>query len=123
MLLESTGEAYHIEQFYKGEDFMDRLDLIEDEMDIAVVDINMPNFDVIKAVEKIDRNFPMAYIVVASGDDNPELISHLQNTYHTWAYVIKNKNFSKDFIRVISDAHRKVVYRKEMLERVRNHGG
>lgn len=113
MLIKSTGDDYIIEKFLSGVEFTERLDH-KDPMDIVIVDINMPDFNIVDAVKKIDETFPLAYVIVASGDKDSDVITELINNYHIWGYVVKESGFADKLTRLVREARKKVIIIKSL---------
>lgn len=113
MLIKTTGDNYIVEKFLSGVEFTQRLDS-KDEMDIVIVDINMPDFNIVDAVKKIDETFPLAYVIVASGDKDAEVITELINNYHIWGYVVKESGFADKLTRLVREARKKVIIIKSL---------
>lgn len=119
-LLESTGEQYFIEQIKDGVEFNERLSRTEDIIDIAILDIHMPGFDIISAVDRLWRDWKQTYVIISSVDDDLNVILELQNKYHIWGYVLKGsveKDFGTELKQLVYDAHLKVQNKNEYIER------
>ncbi len=119
-LLESTGEDYIVQQVKNGIEFNERLSLIEFPIDIAILDIHMPDFDIISAVDKLWRERKQTYVIVSSTDDNLDVILQLQNIYHIWGYVLKGdtkKDFGEELKKLVYDAHTKVQDKNQFINK------
>lgn len=119
-LLESTGESYIVEQVKDGNEFNNRLDDVNSPIDIAILDIHMPDFDILEAVDRLWKEWKQTYVIVSSADDDLSVILELQNKYHIWGYVLKgdtNKDFGKELEQLVRDAHLKVQNKNEYIER------
>lgn len=119
-LLESTGEAYIVEQVKDGVEFSERLKEIHNPIDIAILDVHMPDFDIISAVKQLWEDWKQTYVIISSADDNIETILELQNKYHIWGYVLKGspeKDFGQELTKLVYDAHLKVQNKNEYIDR------
>lgn len=105
-----SNDAYQVEQINSGVDFMKRIENTDNPMDIAIIDIHMPDFRIIDCVEKIGRFFPETYIIVVSGSESAELITELFNVHHIWGYVVKDASdtFSSKLLRLVREAEVKL---------------
>lgn len=113
-ILESTGEAYTIEQYSDGILFMDRL-AEQLDMDIAILDVHVPQFDLIEAIQRLVYHRPLTYVIVASGDSDASFITKLCNEYNV-NYVLKGTNdFAEQLKALVYRFHIKVQKRKEYL--------
>lgn len=119
-LLESTGEPYIVEEVKDGIEFDERLQQTELPIDIAILDIHMPEFDIINAVDRLWNEWKQAYIIVTSADDDLSVILELQNKYHIWGYVLKGsetKDFGTELTKLVYDAHLKVQNKNEYIKK------
>lgn len=85
------------------------------DVDLIVLDVNMPNFDVIKAVEQIDDVAPMAYVIIISADRDFDILKKLSNM-GIFRFCEKDENnFLINLRSYIKAAHRKIKVRKGVL--------
>lgn len=115
----NDGEVFIIKYFLESEEFLKEIEMENLELDLVIIDINMPGFDILEAIEKITRIIPSCYIIVLSGETDPTLITEIQNKHHIWGYVIKNGFWNKELREVVSGAHEKILIRKNILSYVK----
>jgi len=122
LLLESTNEPYTIEQYENGSSLMKRLESLDEPMDIVILSIHMePDFDVIKAVDKLWRDWKQTYVIVLSVDNDLSTILKLQNKYHIWGYVLKQEvdlDFRQELNQLVYDAHLKVQHKNSYIDKL-----
>lgn len=107
--LKQASPNYIIEQINSGAEFMIRLENQDRHLDIAIIDIQMPNFSVTECVKKIQKFFPAAYVVVVSANHDVDFITTLFNEHHIWGYVIKaHDSFSQKLLRLVKEAEEKL---------------
>jgi len=120
-LLMGTGEPYSLEECKDGNEFNERIMNYEQPIDIAILDIHMPDFDIIGAVKMLWDNWKQTYVIVTSVDDDLSTILDLQNKYHIWGYVLKgkpNEDFGATLSQLVYDAHMKVQSKNEYIEKL-----
>lgn len=87
----------------------------EADVDLVILDVHMPNFDVIKAVELIDDVSPMAYVIIISADRDFDILKKLSNM-GIFRFCEKDENnFLINLRLYIKAAHRKITMRKRAL--------
>lgn len=106
-----------VEKINSGPGFMLRIENREKPMDIAIIDIKMPLFDITDCIIKIQNCFPQTYIIVASASHDAEFISSLFNKYHIWGYVLKNASseFNEILLRLVFEAEAKIDYLNSLI--------
>lgn len=87
----------------------------EDDVDLVVLDVHMPDFDVIKAVHTIDEVCPMAYVIIISADRDFDTLKHLSNMGIFRFCEKEENNFLINLRTYIKAAHRKILLRKGVL--------
>lgn len=108
-----NDREYKFKFYSDGNKFLDDL---TDDVDLVVMDIHMPDFDVIKAVERVDEVSPMAYVIVISGDKDFAQLVELTNM-GIFRFCEKDAvDFLINLRKYIKAAHRKVVIRKGLLK-------
>lgn len=85
------------------------------DVDLVILDVHMPSFDVIKAVEIIDDVAPMAYVIIISADRDFDILKKLSNM-GIFRFCEKDEtNFLVNLRSYIKAAHRKIKMRKGVL--------
>lgn len=87
----------------------------EPDVDLIVLDVHMPDFDIIKAVQTIDDVCPMAYVIIISADRDFDTLKQLSNI-GIFRFCEKDEsNFLTNLRIYIKAAQRKILLRKKAL--------
>lgn len=107
-----NDSEYRFKFYSDGNQFLE--DLTGD-VDLVVLDIHMPDFDVISAVEKVDEVSPMAYIIIISGEKDFSQLVSLTNMGIFRFCEKDGGDFLPNLRLYIKAAHRKITLRKGAL--------
>lgn len=103
---------YRFKFYSDGNKFLGDLD---SDVDLVVLDVHMPDFNVAKAVETIDEVSPMAYVIIISADRDFDGLKELTNM-GIFRFCEKGEaNFLPNLRKYIKAAHRKITIRKGIL--------
>ena len=94
-------------EFQNGKDFIEKLPELE--IDLALLDINMPEMNGIETSRYLRQKFPDLKILILSMYDTPEFIRNVINAGAS-GYVLKNSNK-----KTLLDAIRKVAAGKDFF--------
>lgn len=111
---------YNFKYFQDGHQFLDELN---DEVDLVILDVHMPDFDVIKAVETIDEVSPMAYIIIISAQKDFGQLVRLTNMGIFRFCVKDGDNFLPELRLFIRAAHWKISKRKQLIDKFQSEKG
>lgn len=120
-ILEIIELAFGVNPQYNFRYYQDAIVFLEDldvELDLVILDVHMPNFDVVDAVKMIDIKSPMAYIIVLSADKVWDTMKQLANL-GIFRYCEKGANFLEELKGSIAAAHRKITARKDILTKMK----
>lgn len=107
---------FRLEEVTDGKQFMERLEHKENPIDIAILDIRLPNTDVIEALVKLYEKWRGTYVIVSSIEGDRDMILDLQNNYHIWGYLIKGRaDYKPNLERLVYAANTKVLYKKQFI--------
>lgn len=103
---------YKFKFFSSGSIFLSGL---TNDVDLVILDIHMPDFDILDAIEKIDDISPMAYVIIISADRDFDGLKHLLNM-GIFRFCEKGEHdFLPNLRKYIKAAHRKITIRKGLL--------
>lgn len=117
-ILEIIEKEFINDREYKFKFFSDGykfLDDLSDDVDLVVLDIHMPDFNVIEAVERIDEVSPMAYVIIISGNKDWCQLVELTNMGIFRFCEKDGADFLANLRKYIQAAHRKITIRKGVL--------
>lgn len=107
-----NDDEYRFKYFSDPSEFLTSL---TDDLDLIIMDVNMPDFDVVQAVRVIDEMSPMAYVIVISGDKDFDTLKELTNL-GIFRFCEKDGiDFLPRLRQYIRLAHRKISIRKGIL--------
>lgn len=108
----SFGEdhPYHFRYYSDALLFLEDLDR---DLDLVILDVHMPNFDVVEAVKVIDEKSPRAYIIILSADRVWDTMKQLANL-GIFRYCEKGSNFIEELKEAVAAAHRKITLIKKV---------
>jgi DNA-binding NtrC family response regulator len=108
-------EDYNFVFFSKPVDFMSSL---RSDLDLIVMDVNMPEFDVVEAVKIIDVKCPWAYVIIISAESDSDTLVKLLNL-GVFRFCEKDGlDFLPRLREYIKAAHAKITFRKETLKQL-----
>lgn len=85
------------------------------DVDLVIMDINMPSFDVVSAVAEVDSLSPLAYVIIISADRNFNTLKELTNL-GIFRFCEKDPyNFLPRLRECVAAAHRKISFRKGIM--------
>lgn len=91
------------------------LDGLSNDVDLVIIDIHMPDFDIMDAIEKIDEVSPMAYVIIISADRDFDGLKHLLNMGIFRFCEKGERDFLPNLRNYIKAAHRKITIRKGFI--------
>jgi DNA-binding NtrC family response regulator len=110
-----VNSEYNFRYYQDAVLFLEELDV---ELDLVILDVHMPNFNIVDAVKMIDVRSPMAYVIVLSADRVWDTMKQLANL-GIFRYCEKGANFLEELSGAIAAAHTKITARKHILERMK----
>lgn len=105
-------------KYFNGGHFLEEL---HEDLDLIVVDVHMPHFDIVEAVSTIKHISKKAYIIVLSADRRFDTMKQLANLQIFW-YCEKGGNFLTELKEAMDAAHVKVMVRKDLLRKFDDSG-
>ncbi len=105
-------DDYSFEYFTNAKQFISSL---TEDIDLVIMDVNMPDFNVVRAVEVIDDLSPLAYVIVISADRDFNTLNTLTNMGIFRFCQKDGANFLPNLRHDIKAAHKKIAYRKKIL--------
>lgn len=102
----------YFDEVFEAEDGLEALEVFESKnIDVLLIDINMPKLNGIDCVKKIrQKNKDLIVIMITAYDDKEYLLDAIRN--QVFSYLIKPVNRS-EFINAIKEAIEKVKFQKD----------
>ena len=80
----------------------DLINSLEEQPNICIVDLNLPDISGIEVIEKINEQSPKTKVIIVSSETDSEVIVNIQAKYTPY-YIIKSDAFLKNLKVMVED--------------------
>ena len=114
-ILDKIEDIEVVGECLNGKELLDFM--ADNETDVVLLDINMPEMNGIEATRVIRREYPDVKILILSMYDTPEFIRNVINA-GAWGYVLKNTNKNDLLAAIRTVSHGEKYYAAEVVSTV-----